>query len=101
MADPLVRLEEHIIVYRSDGIPRRLPQDKILYGDKLIGYVGTQKNAPVCLTVHGLPDSIKGQIKTVVADRDAKLHGTNKFESFADRKISQPPKLRPEDGASG
>lgn len=96
MADQLVTLQEHIVEQR--GLPCRLPQDMIRYGERLIGYVGTQRNAPVCLIVHGLPDSIKNQIKLVVADRDQKLYGDGKVESFKNRRISQPPKADDETG---
>ena len=97
MADELVTLEEDIAIQR--GIPQRLPQDKILYGGKLIGYIGTQRNAIACLIVNGLPDSIKNQIKLVVADRDQKLYGDEKVDSYKNRRISQPPKA--DDGISG
>lgn len=95
MKEELVKLVEHIVV-PSDGIPRRLPQDKILYGDKLLGYVGTQKNAPVCLIIHGLPDSIKHRIKLVVAERDAETFGTDKLSEY-ERKVSAPPKSEAKD----
>jgi len=96
MADQLVTLKEDIAIQR--GLPQRLPQDMIFYGDRLIGYVGTQRNATACLIVHGLPDSIKNQIKLVVADRDQKLYGDAKVDSYKNRRISQPPKA--DDGIS-
>lgn len=92
MQDELVTLEEHIIQQR--GLPHRLPQDKIYYGKQLIGYIGTQKDAGICLIVTGLPDSIKNQIKLVVAERDAELFGEPKEKTFQ-RKVSQPPKPLP------
>ena len=96
MADQLITLQEHIVLQR--GLPHRLPQDMIRYGDRLIGYVSTKPNAIVCLIVHGLPDSIKNQIKLVVADRDKKLYGDDKVDSYKNRRISQPPKA--DDGIS-
>lgn len=97
MPEQLITLQEHVILQR--GIPCRLPQDMIRYGDRLIGYVGTQRDAVVCLIVHGLPDSIKNQIKLVVADRDQKLYGDAKVDAYKNRRISQPPKA--DDGISG
>ena len=94
MTDELVTLREHVVKQR--GLPYRLPQDKIFYGEKLIGYIGTHKEAGVCLIIHGLPDSIKNQIKLVVAERDETLHGIPKEKSFQ-RKVSQPPKPLPTD----
>ena len=85
----LVTLDAHIVKQR--GLPFRLPQDRILYGGRLIGYVGTQKNAGINLIVYGLPDSIKHQVKLVVAERDAELFGTSKLEVY-ERRISEVPK---------
>ena len=88
--DDEVTLQPHII-NPSDGIPRQLPQDRILLGGRLLGYVGTQRNAPINFIVYGLPDTIKHQVQLVVAERHSQLYGSDKFREY-DRKISRPPK---------
>ncbi len=84
-----VTLKPHIVNRR--GVPERIPQDFIYYGEYMVGVVGLQKNAPVCLNRHGLPDSIKHQIKLVVAERDVQTFGGEKVDHYK-RKVSQPPR---------
>lgn len=87
--DEEVRLEPFIIKKR--GLPIQLPQDRIYFGNHLIGYVGTQRFAPINWIVWGLADSVKNQVKLVVAERHAQLHNSDKFQEYK-RKESQPPK---------
>ena len=84
----LVTLQPHVI--QQKGLPCRLPQDRIFYDGKHIGYVGTHRSAGVNFITHKLPDSIKHQVKLVVAERDAREFGTDKLQEY-ERLLSQPP----------